>query len=44
MVTAVQAYPVSQPSQWQEMFQRFDQEQQELLQAARREPEVLARS
>ncbi|MCZ6832016.1 MAG: formate dehydrogenase subunit alpha [Gammaproteobacteria bacterium] len=43
-VTAVQAYPVSQPSQWQEMFQRFNQEQQELLQAGRREPEVLARS
>jgi formate dehydrogenase major subunit len=43
-VTAVQAYPVSQPSQWQEMFQRFDEEQQELLEAARSEPEVLARS
>jgi len=34
-VTAVQAYPVSQPSQWQEMFKQFDQEQQELLAASR---------
>ena len=34
-VTAVQAYPVSHPSEWQEMFQRFNREQQDLLSAAR---------
>jgi formate dehydrogenase major subunit len=34
-VTAVQAYPVSEPSQWQEMFKRFNTEQQELLAAGR---------
>ncbi|HIG42454.1 MAG: formate dehydrogenase subunit alpha [bacterium] len=34
-VTAVQAYPVSHPSQWQEMFQRFNREQQQLLAAGR---------
>jgi formate dehydrogenase major subunit len=44
-VTAVQAYPVSRPSEWQEMFRRFDREQAELLQAARNpEDGVLARS
>ncbi len=43
-VTAVQAYPVSQPSEWQEMFQRFNREQQELLRAGRMEPEILASS
>ena len=35
-VTAVQAYPVSQPSQWQEMFRRFSREQSELLEAGRK--------
>jgi formate dehydrogenase major subunit len=34
-VTAVQAYPVSQPGDWQNSFKRFDKEQQELLEAAR---------
>ncbi len=33
-VTAVQAYPVSKPSEWQEMFRRFTQEQQQLQGAA----------
>ena len=42
-VTAVQAYPVSKPSEWQEMFRRFSEEQEDLL-AAGRNPEVLARS
>ena len=36
-VTAVQAYPVSPPSDLQEMFRRFNTEQQELLAAARHE-------
>jgi formate dehydrogenase major subunit len=44
-VTAVQAYPVSKPSEWQEMFRRFDNEQSKLLTAGRhRRPDVLARS
>lgn len=30
-VTAVQAYPVTEPSDWQQSFRRFDKEQQELL-------------
>ncbi|MEM7283738.1 MAG: formate dehydrogenase subunit alpha, partial [Pseudomonadota bacterium] len=30
-VTAVQAYPVSEPSQWQKRFTAFDKKQQELL-------------
>jgi formate dehydrogenase major subunit len=30
-VTAVQAYPVTQPSDWQESFRQIDKEQQELL-------------
>jgi formate dehydrogenase major subunit len=34
-VTAVQAYPVSKPSEWQDMFRRFNEEQQELLSAGR---------
>jgi formate dehydrogenase major subunit len=34
-VTAVQAYPVSQPGDWRASFKRFDKEQQELLEAAR---------
>lgn len=34
-VTAVQAYPVSHPSEWQKMFHRFNEEQQELLAAGR---------
>ena len=34
-VTAVQAYPVSQPSEWQQMFREFDRKQRELLE---REP------
>ena len=34
-VTAVQAYPVSQPSKWQQQFSRFDETQRELLRAAR---------
>ena len=36
-VTAVQAYPVSQPSDWQAMFRKFDQEQKTLLAQARAE-------
>jgi hypothetical protein len=27
----VQAYPVTEPSDWQQSFKRFDKEQQELL-------------
>jgi formate dehydrogenase major subunit len=42
-VTAVQAYPVSQPSDWQDSFKRFDTEQQELL-AAGREHEGVTQS
>jgi formate dehydrogenase major subunit len=34
-VTAVQAYPVSAPADWQEMFRDFDRKQKELLAAAR---------
>lgn len=30
-VTAVQAYPVSNPSDWQNLFKQFDEEQQQLL-------------
>ena len=30
-VTAVQAYPVTQPGEWQESFRQIDKEQQELL-------------
>jgi formate dehydrogenase major subunit len=30
-VTAVQAYPVTQPGDWQESFRQFDRQQQELL-------------
>ena len=33
-VTAVQAYPVSQPSEWQEMFRRFTEQQQQLQEPA----------
>ena len=36
-VTAVQAYPVSQPSEWQEMFRAFSSEQEELLSRAQQE-------
>ena len=36
-VTAVQAYPVSEPSRWQQQFSAFDKEQQELLAQARAE-------
>jgi formate dehydrogenase major subunit len=36
-VTAVQAYPVTQPSDWQNSFKRFDEEQHQLLEAARLE-------
>ena len=36
-VTAVQAYPVSEPSQWQKRFTAFDKKQQELLAEARSE-------
>ena len=39
-VTAVQAYPVSEPSDWQAMFKRFDEEQKELLAAGRHTVEV----
>jgi formate dehydrogenase major subunit len=35
-VTAVQAYPVSQPSSWQKMFEEFDREQFDLLPRKRR--------
>ena len=34
-VTAVQAYPVSQPSSWQKMFESFTEEQKSLLPTAR---------
>ena len=34
-VTAVQAYPVSHPSEWQKMFHGFNEKQQELLAAGR---------
>ena len=34
-VTAVQAYPVTHPSEWQEMFKAFTREQEELLSEAR---------
>jgi len=30
-VTAVQAYPVTEPGDWQASFKRFDEEQQKLL-------------
>ena len=36
-VTAVQAYPVMQPSQWQKQFSAFDEKQQELLRDAQRD-------
>lgn len=38
-VTAVQAYPVSQPSEWQDMFHRFNEEQQAFLAAGREDSE-----
>lgn len=34
-VTAVQAYPVSQPSNWQKMFESFTEEQKSLLPTAK---------
>ena len=34
-VTAVQAYPVTEPSEWQQRFSSFDKEQRELLRQAR---------
>ena len=37
-VTAVQAYPVSKPSEWQEMFRRFSAEQQQLAEPAEAAP------
>lgn len=36
-VTAVQVMPVAQPSEWQENYRRFNEEQQHLLQAAHAE-------
>ncbi|HJV50893.1 MAG TPA: formate dehydrogenase subunit alpha [Noviherbaspirillum sp.] len=36
-VTAVQVKPVTQPSEWQRQYERFDQEQQGLLQSAQTE-------
>ncbi len=36
-VTAVQAYPVTEPSRWQQQFSAFDKEQQELLAQAKTE-------
>jgi formate dehydrogenase major subunit len=36
-VTAVQAYPVTHPSEWQKMFKAFTREQEELLSEARDE-------
>ncbi|MEP5764296.1 MAG: formate dehydrogenase subunit alpha [Halieaceae bacterium] len=39
-VTAVQAYPVSEPSDWQAMFKRFDRQQQDLLKAGRGQAEL----
>jgi len=38
-VTAVQAYPVTEPSDWQTTFKRFDEEQHKLLDAARHQAE-----
>ncbi len=43
-VTAVQAYPVTSPSEWQEMFKRFEKEQLGLLHTRKQKREVLARS
>jgi formate dehydrogenase major subunit len=43
-VTAVQAYPVSNPSEWQQMFQRFDQEQHQHLSRRKKDDGVLAKS
>ena len=40
-VTAIQAYPVTNPSQWQQMFKRIHEEQLELLDTRRRKDEVL---
>ncbi len=34
-VTAVQAYPVTEPSQWQQQFGAFDEHQQKMLRTAR---------
>ena len=34
-VTAVQAYPVSEPSEWQQRFSAYDKKQKELLRSAR---------
>ncbi len=43
-VTAIQAYPVTSPSEWQKMFKRFDREQLDLLDTRKRRNEVLAKS
>jgi formate dehydrogenase major subunit len=43
-VTAVQAYPVTSPSEWQQMFRRFQAEQLDLLNTRQRKDEVLAKS
>jgi formate dehydrogenase major subunit len=43
-VTAVQAYPVSNPSQWQEMFHNFNEQQQQHLSKRKKDDGVLARS
>jgi len=43
-VTAIQAYPVSSPSEWQKMFANFHEEQTELHNKRKRIDRVLAKS
>ena len=43
-VTAIQAYPVTSPSEWQKMFQQFQDEQLDLLKTRKRIDGVLAQS
>jgi formate dehydrogenase major subunit len=43
-VTAIQAYPVSSPSQWQKMFADFHEEQTDLHNKRKRINPVLAKS
>jgi formate dehydrogenase major subunit len=42
-VTAVQVMPVAQPSTWQKEFERFDREQQELLEQGLEEAAAVPR-
>ncbi len=43
-VTAIQAYPVSSPSEWQQMFANFHEEQTQLHNKRKRLDQVLAKS